>query len=100
MGNSGVLDAHTDLDGERPPKRSVMEKKGLSVFVGICTVGVTLLLWWLLVTQDSVQIERTIQQAGEGVTHSITTRLESQISALDRLANRWESRGGTPRVEW
>ena len=41
-----------------------------------------------------------IQLESSSVKDVVAAELKTRIDALERMAKRWESRGGTPKREW
>jgi PAS domain S-box-containing protein len=72
----------------------------IPTLVGISVFILTLFFWQELRSQEDVYINRNIELAAASVSHEITAQLETRIKALDRMAKRWETRGGTPKTEW
>jgi PAS domain S-box-containing protein len=62
--------------------------------------SVTLLVWQMLVIQESSAIERKITLAAANSTEVIEKQIQTRVLSLTRMAQRWEVRGGTPRGEW
>lgn len=72
----------------------------LPVIVGVSISTVTLFVWQALVTQERAQIKQMIQLESSTVQDAVAAELKTRIDALERMAKRWESRGGTPKREW
>jgi PAS domain S-box-containing protein len=72
----------------------------LPVLIGICVVIVTLLFWRELVVFEQVQIARNVELAAINIGEDITAQIQTRILALERMAQRWQVRGGTSRDEW
>ncbi len=72
----------------------------LPILVGVGISTATLFVWQALIDQERTQIEQMIQLESSNVNNLIETQLKSRINALQRMANRWEIRGGTPKREW
>ncbi len=77
---------------------SVRRWLAIPVALGVGTLSVA--LWQALVTQEHAQIVRTVQSEANILRTTIKDRIEPQILALVRMAERWEMRGGIPREEW
>ena len=72
----------------------------LPVLVGVGISTATLLVWQALVTQERSQIKQTIQLESSTVKDVVAAELKTRTGALERMAKRWEIRGGTPKREW
>ncbi|MFC1585434.1 ATP-binding protein [Fibrobacterota bacterium] len=72
----------------------------LTSAVFLTSLIITLVLWRLLLTQEEIQIRRTISGESETITSLIKERLDSRTLALVRMAKRWEARSITPTEEW
>lgn len=72
----------------------------LSVPFGISLVTITLAIWQALVSYEQTQIRQDVARGAEEIANEIEVLIEPQILALQRLADRWRSRGGTPQAEW
>ncbi|ARV59704.1 PAS domain S-box protein [Nostocales cyanobacterium HT-58-2] len=68
--------------------------------VGISVFILTLLFWQELLFQEDAYIRRNVELAAASISHEITAQIETRTKALDRMAKRWEIRGGTPKTEW
>lgn len=72
----------------------------LPFLVGLVVFLATLWLWRALSANEERQSERMIMSEVGNVRNAITTRLQSHILALVRMARRWESRGQPSEQEW
>ena len=68
--------------------------------IGLTVSVVTLVISTLLENQDNIQIKKIILTKIVAVESEILGQLEHRILALERMAKRWEARGGTPQSEW
>ena len=60
----------------------------------------TLVLWKALADQDLKTKQRLVQFATASVKQEIDTQMRNRFEALERMRERWTSRGGTPKLEW
>lgn len=72
----------------------------LPMLVGVGISTATLFVWQALVTQERAGIKQMIKLESSTVKDVVAAELKPQIDALERMAKRWESRGGTPKREW
>ena len=61
---------------------------------------VTLVVWQGLVTQDRAAVNRLLSTHAGGIQRAIQRDFEIRIPELQRMADRWVMRGGTPKPEW
>lgn len=74
--------------------------KRLAFFVAIGVASFSVVLWQALIAQEHAQIKRAVEHQAFVLQSQIIERIEPKILALERMARRWEIRGGTPREEW
>ena len=72
----------------------------LPVVAGVAVVTGTLLLCQALLVQEHGHIERTTQAVAANIRSEITARVDMQILALARMAQRWEYGGAPPQAQW
>lgn len=66
--------------------------------LGIATAA--LILWQALLAEPRKQVQQATQVVAESLRTQLGENLDSRLRALERMAVRWNSRGGTPRDEW
>jgi diguanylate cyclase (GGDEF)-like protein len=66
------------------------------IALGLCA----LLFWMALDAQREDASRRSVDEALAAARAGILDRLEYHVSALRRMAERWERRGGVPEAEW
>jgi signal transduction histidine kinase len=66
------------------------------IALGLCAV----LFGLALAARNEETTQRAIDDAGRAARVEIRGRLESHVSGLFRMAERWERRASTPEVEW
>ncbi|MBD3560065.1 PAS domain S-box protein, partial [Planktothrix sp. FACHB-1355] len=60
----------------------------------------TIFIWQSIIAQQNEQIEQSIQVESKFLQTEITQQVETRIKALERMKERWQMRGETPRNEW
>lgn len=60
----------------------------------------TVLLWHDLVAREYIQTQQLLAQATHAIEQEIASEIDNRIQPLERMANRWAVRGGTPQREW
>ncbi|MDJ0705263.1 MAG: PAS domain-containing protein [Leptolyngbyaceae cyanobacterium MO_188.B28] len=75
-------------------------ERWLPVLFSIGVSAIAVFMWKALEVQDRRQIERKIEFASVGVQQEISTQLQNRILAMERMADRWETQGGTPKADW
>ncbi|MFB2918754.1 response regulator [Aerosakkonema funiforme] len=60
----------------------------------------TIFIWQSIIAQQNEQIEHLIQVESKFLQTEITQQVETRLKALERMKERWQMRGGTPRAEW
>ncbi|MBM4256687.1 MAG: hypothetical protein FJ147_12420 [Deltaproteobacteria bacterium] len=61
---------------------------------------VTIAVWWGLLTEQQMQVERQIRKEAANVRNEIIDRVQSRILALTNMARRWEDEGRPTQKEW
>jgi PAS domain S-box-containing protein len=72
----------------------------MHMVVLITALTVTVSLWQALHTTELRQIKIKTEQLSSHIKHYFNSSFDSQVSALKRLADRWEYNGKTPREIW
>jgi PAS domain S-box-containing protein len=75
-------------------------ERGLSLPVGAAVATASLLIWQALLNERQTELGVAAKIAADNVRSHLLARMEARFRALDRLAKRWEHRGGTPQDEW
>ncbi|PSB66775.1 histidine kinase, partial [filamentous cyanobacterium CCP1] len=70
----------------------------VAIWIGI--VLITLFLWQGLTAYEHEQVNQHLKLEATVFQHQIEAAVDNQLLALERMANRWQVRGGTPRPEW
>lgn len=72
----------------------------LPISIGIGGITATLVLWQALTEEERDQTEQAVEAETEGVKNEIIARIESRISPLLRMAERWQYGGQPSREDW
>ncbi len=72
----------------------------ISIPMGICFLTISLSLWHAVRSQDKLFREETIQRESNYVVSSVHFYFEETAQNIEKMAKRWEIRGGTPENEW
>jgi len=78
--------------------RSLYDRLPILVCAG--TLTATLLLWQALRVQEQERIEQTIGAVAATVKSEVSTRMDTRILALVRMAQRWEHAGAPLQAQW
>ena len=63
-------------------------------------IALTIATWFGLTAQDAASLARLLDTHLFSMQEEVTRELETHAKALERMAQRWIVRGGTPQVEW
>ncbi len=74
--------------------------KYLPAFIGIIALSATILVWYLLQINDNERVSNVVQVNASNLGNNIETQIKNHARALERMAQRWSMRRGTPRPEW
>jgi hypothetical protein len=81
-------------------RRTIWQRLWLPGAVGLSSAIVSAILWQSLLNHEQAQLNHKVEIATINIQEAIETQLKSRIQSLDRMANRWQVRGGTPQDEW
>ena len=76
------------------------ETRLLPLGVGVTFSILLFILWQGLLHQEQQQIEQLTQYKLDSIQAEVRLQLETRIATLERMARRWQIRGGTPQLEW
>ncbi len=72
----------------------------ISISLGVCVVALVLGLWQALNIRQQYQIHEIVKAQALKIAFAADDFLDFRVLALERMANRWQVRGGIPRREW
>ena len=73
-------------------------KHPFTVTAGVAVV--TMSVWWGLLDEQQMQVERLIRKESANVRNEIIARVQSRILALTNMARHWEDEGRPTQKEW
>lgn len=74
--------------------------KTLPVQVGIILCILVTILWWYLDSQRDNNLRNLIGIKANELSSSLKADIRSRVPSLQRIAQRWRVRGGTPKTEF
>jgi PAS domain S-box-containing protein len=84
--------------------RTRIEQNGLPIWlplpVGIGAVSATVCVYLMVLASQNMQTERATVQQLDSIRVLVKNAIDERMGALDRMARRWETTGGTPEKEW
>ena len=81
-------------------KRAVSLLRALPLLLGASTSAISILLWHGLVQQEQIQIQHALATEAGNLKLEITEKIQPQIQALGRIAERWERHGKPSQEAW
>ncbi|MCI5049666.1 MAG: ATP-binding protein [Rickettsiales bacterium] len=89
---------------EQPETTSRPSRYGSALLFALMVSAVVLVMSWALseelVYQESVTLDQAMDEELKKLSNTIISDFQYQITALERMAQRWEVAGGTPRPQW
>ncbi len=79
-------------------KLAQLVKHPFTVTAGVAIV--TISVWWGLLAEQRIQVERQIRKESANVRNEIIARVQSRILALTNMARKWENEGRPAQKEW
>ena len=70
------------------------------IVIGMISTIAVFGVWQQLLTQENLHIHALVRQEATALRDEINRSLASRISTLERMADRWEASGGTPKHLW
>lgn len=101
----GVLLLLLSVQMEASIKKEEIEEKShhnyiIPVCSGLITMFILISLWLHLNNKEENVINNLLKEEGFAIKQSIKINIENSVSALKRMALRWEVVGGTKEKEW
>jgi PAS domain S-box-containing protein len=75
-------------------------KKYLFLIIGFTLTGISLLIFQALIIKENDQIKKIVRNQLITTEEKIKSQIDTKSFALDRMAKRWQTQGGTPKAEW
>lgn len=72
----------------------------LPFFAGATLSMGTILLWHDLVAREYIHTQQLLTQTTHAIEREIASEISNRVQPLERMANSWSVRGGTPQREW
>jgi PAS domain S-box-containing protein len=72
----------------------------LPVPVGIGALAATVCMYLTVESQQQVQVKANADKQLESLRVLLESSVKERVSALDRMARRWETEGGTTQTQW
>ena len=70
------------------------------LFIGVLGLVTTIFVRHLLENEERRLTSLVVKDVAVTIQNDLEIQLKNQLSALERMAERWSVRGGTPRTEW
>ncbi len=71
-----------------------------SIPVAVVGITISVFAWQELASVEAANVDRETAVTQLRLRDAVTYALTTDAQALDRMASRWQERGGTPRQEW
>ncbi|MEH6402420.1 MAG: ATP-binding protein [Sneathiella sp.] len=78
----------------------ILTPKIPSLFTFLGCIVFAFLIWWYLTNQRHADLREELDNFPKTLTAKISADLNVRLPALERLAHRWQERGGTPKEEF
>ncbi|MGG6296308.1 PAS domain S-box protein [Leptolyngbya sp. AN02str] len=72
----------------------------LPLVLGLVATIAVLGLWQQLLVYEGLHLQMLVRQEAQAVKSELSQELSSRILALEQMASRWQTSGGTPKVLW
>ncbi len=72
----------------------------LMIAVFLFTLGASLFIWYFLRGQETRRAQSLLASASDSLQNRVDYELEQELSALQRLASKWQIRPDMDRAEW
>jgi signal transduction histidine kinase len=78
----------------------ILDKTLFLVIIVVLAISGSFVLWQQMLERREWVVQQTVGDELEEIKHEITQQLFARLSALERMAQRWQVRQGTPEAEW
>ncbi len=97
-----LLSAKTEIVEKETQEqgRNTLAAIGFSAGAALVIVALSLALWMFYKTQEDKLINEIIKKQSHLISFRISEEVNATVIALERMAQRWEMRKGTPKEEW
>jgi PAS domain S-box-containing protein len=85
---------------QRMHRRPIFEDRWLPVPVAVGTTTAALILWQALVAHQNDTMRKQSALIANNFKTDVAVQMSGPLRALERMAHRWDARGGTPYEEW
>ena len=72
----------------------------LPILIVLTGTAISLCLWQALTAIEQSTLNKATKTEAVNLTNSVKRQFNSEIIALERMSNRWEAQGGSPRQTW
>ena len=72
----------------------------LPALICLSISAATLLLWKALTEKELTTKQRQVEFAAASIKQEVNIQMRNRFQALERMKQRWTSRGRTPKIEW
>jgi PAS domain S-box-containing protein len=72
----------------------------LPILTAALMIGVTIMIYQTLHDQEEQQVRAKVNQIAADFASVLENDIRARQQVIERMSQRWEVRGGTPKVEW
>jgi len=80
--------------------RRLYQQRWIPLVLGLFMTVAVFGLWQQLVAQEHLHIQQLVQQDATAIGAELSQELSTRIQGLERMAKRWEARGGKLQETW
>ncbi|MEO6053658.1 MAG: response regulator, partial [Chthoniobacterales bacterium] len=82
------------------PGKEIMSDRWLPLPLGVAVITATLILWQALMADQQHQTAQDAVLVAHGLKSNLVSQISSRLRQVQRMAHRWDRRGGTPYDDW